>query len=258
MEKRRISDRQRRQAETSEKCRARLDRQKAYRERRKISETEDQRAARLAQLSCNRQERLSSETEDQRAARLAQLSRNRQERLSSETEDQRPARLAQLSRNQQERLFSETPEERQCRLQCDRDVHQRTRVLRSQSQKVEKYHADLANLSSASVCSTCNELVQRSSHESSDIECIRCSRDSSSPKLYSESNKMNPGPVPCCLQVKVILMSNYLILLIEFVTGGGDANITDSTCHVNLSSPPWPVWLQWSCSKPATGCCHIY
>ena len=78
----------------------------------------------------------------------------------------------------------ETPEERQRRLQLDRDGHQQTRQLRTQSQKTEKYHADLANLSSSSACS-CHELILRNSHESSDIECIRCSRDSSSPKLYS-------------------------------------------------------------------------
>ena len=46
----------------------------------------------------------------------------------------------------------ETPEERQRRLQLDRDGHQQTRQLRTQS------HADLANLSSSSACSTCHEL----------------------------------------------------------------------------------------------------
>ena len=100
----------------------------------------------------------------------------------------------------------ETPEERQRRLQLDRVGHKQTRQLRTQSQKIVKNHADLANLSSSSACSTCHELILRNSHESSDIECIRCSRDSSSPKLYSESNEMNPGPVPCCLQVSNIVL----------------------------------------------------
>ena len=95
----------------------------------------------------------------------------------------------------------ETPEERQRRLQLDRDGHQQTRQFHTQSQKIEKHHADLANLSSSSACSTCHELILRNSHEPSDIEGIRCSRDSSSTKLYSESNEMNPGPVPCCQQV---------------------------------------------------------
>ena len=42
VQKRRISDRRRRESETPEKRRVRLDRQKAYRERRKPSETDDQ------------------------------------------------------------------------------------------------------------------------------------------------------------------------------------------------------------------------
>ena len=52
----------------------------------------------------------------------------------------------------------ETPEERQHRLQLDRDGRQQTRQLCTQSQKIEKYHADLVNLSSSSACSTCHEL----------------------------------------------------------------------------------------------------
>ena len=116
------------------------------------SETDDQRAVRLAQLSHNQQQRLSTKSDDQRAARLAHLNHNQRQRLSTENDDQRAARLAQLSHNRQERMSLETPEVRQRRLQLDRDEHQQTRQLRTQSQKIEKYHADLANLSSSSVC----------------------------------------------------------------------------------------------------------
>ena len=116
------------------------------------SETDDQRAVRLAQLSHNQQQRLSTESDNQRAARLAHLNHNQRQRLSTENDDQRAARLAQLSHNRQERMSLETPEVRQRRLQLDRDGHQQTRQLRTQSQKIEKYHADLANLSSSSVC----------------------------------------------------------------------------------------------------------
>ena len=122
------------------------------------SETDDQRAVRLAQLSHNQQQRLSTETDDQRAVRLAQLSHNQRQRLSTESDDQTAARLAQLSHNQQERMSLETPEERQRRLQLDRDRHQQTRHC-VHSQKIEKYHADLANLSLSSACSTCHELI---------------------------------------------------------------------------------------------------
>ena len=33
-------------------------------------------------------------------------------------------------------------------------------------------------------------------------ECVRCSRDKHTPKLYSMANNMNPGPVPSELQVR--------------------------------------------------------
>ena len=109
LKKRREADKRRREAETPEKFRARLDRQKAYHEKGKVSETEDQRGERLAQKrrSCQ-QQRLSSETEEQRAARLVQLRNCQQQRLSSETK---------------------LTEEREDRLQRDADLHRRIRSV---------------------------------------------------------------------------------------------------------------------------------
>ena len=59
LKKRREADRRRREAETLEKCRARLDQQKAYRQNRKSSEADDERAARLVQNSRCQHQRLS-------------------------------------------------------------------------------------------------------------------------------------------------------------------------------------------------------
>ena len=74
LQKRRESDKRRREAETPEKRRAtcRLDRQKRYRERRKTCRSQDEAAADMTRLRTNQQHQLSSETNEQRQARLAQ------------------------------------------------------------------------------------------------------------------------------------------------------------------------------------------
>ena len=105
-----------------------------------------------------------------------------------------------MSRSQQQRLSSETREERQVRQQRDAELHQRARSVDAVVpifdqpavvRKIKKFHTDLSNIS---IVSTCHELLPGHSLESS-TECTRCARDSSSSKLYSSDNNMDPGPV---------------------------------------------------------------
>ena len=107
-----------------------------------------------------------------------------------------------MSRSQQQRLSSETREERQVRQQRDAELHQRARSVDAVVpifdqpavvRKIKKFHTDLSNISIVSTCSTCHELLPEHSLESS-TECTRCARDSSSSKLYSSDNNMDPGP----------------------------------------------------------------
>ena len=44
--------------------------------------------------------------------------------------------------------------------------------------------------------------VQSVSTSSTQSECLRCTRDKHSPKLYSSANNMNPGVVPPQLMVR--------------------------------------------------------
>ena len=41
-------------------------------------------------------------------------------------------------------------------------------------------------------------------------ECVRCSRDKNSPKLYSPGNNMNPGSQPLELQVSILQSTEYI------------------------------------------------
>ena len=221
----------------------------------------EQRAARLDQLSRNQQQRLSSETADQRAARLDQNSHCQQQRLSSETADQRAARQDQNSHCQQQRLSSETEAERQFRQQHDAELHRQTRSVDfpifnqpAVVRKLNKFHTDLSN-TPIPTCSTCHELVPRHSLELSS-ECRRCARDLSSLSLYSADNNMDPGAVPSQLQVLLIAYHIiYYIICIGTITGRGNAS---PTCHVNLPSPSWSIWVQWTHPQLATGCNNFH
>ena len=128
-------------------------------------------------------------------------------RLAAETAEERVARLQQMSACQQERLTAETAEKRAARLQRDRERHRH-----EQSQlplfeqpavraRMQKFHAQLVALESPR-CTTCSEAFPGLQLHSQSTECLRCSRDKHTPKLYSSANNMNPGLVPPQLQVR--------------------------------------------------------
>ena len=167
--------------------------------------------ARLQQTSANRHERLASENCRREDGQTATVSANRHERLASETAEERTARLQQMSANRHERLASEIAEERdlEVRLQYYSDRHRELQVVQSQlplfeqrsvRTKMLRFHAHMASLDSPQ-CSTCSERFPGLRLCSQSTECLRCSRDKHSPKVYSAFNNMDPGPIPPQLQV---------------------------------------------------------
>ena len=52
-------------------------------------------------------------------------------------------------------------------------------------------------------CISCLEQFPDMAMSPNRTECARCGRDKHIPKLYSEANNMNPGPVPPQLQVHI-------------------------------------------------------
>ena len=138
------------------------------------------------------------------------MSVNRHERLASETAEERTVRLQQMSANQHERLASETAEEREVWLRYYSDRHRELQVIQSQlpfrfnqrsvRTKMLRFHAHMASLDSPQ-CSTFSERFPGLRLCSQSTECLRCSRDKHSPKVYSAFNNMDPGPIPPQLQV---------------------------------------------------------
>ena len=239
MDKRNERDRARRREETNDKKEARLARRRERDRARKAlsvtAETQVEKATRLKHKSTAQQQRLAAQNPDERATRLHQMSITQQQRLATETQEDRTARLQQLSALQQQRLATETHEDRTARLQHKSVVQQqhlaaesreeravrldhlhqnRIAVQLSESQeahiplleqkcvkdKMAKFHKDIAALSSPT-CITCIETFP-GLKVNSRSECVRCSRDKHTPKLYSMANNMNPGQVPSELQVR--------------------------------------------------------
>ena len=69
--------------------------------------------------------------------------------------------------------------------------------------KMHKLHANMATLDTP-VCTTCSERFPGLQLYSKSTECLRCSRDQHTPKVYSSANNMNPDPIPPQLQVSNI------------------------------------------------------
>ena len=185
-------------AETTEERAARLQQMSELQQERLAAETTEERAARLQQMSELQQERLAAETTEERAARLQQMSELQQERLAAETTEERVARLQRMSERQRERLAAETTDERAARLQHDQESHRGAQsdlplfeqpAVRA---RMRKFHAHLAAL----------ESFPGLQLRSQSTECLRCSRDKHTPKLYSIANNMDPGLVPPQLQVR--------------------------------------------------------
>ena len=225
LDKRNERDRSRRRKETYAEKEVRLAKRRDRDRARKtvsVIETQQDKASRLKRKSTAQQQRLATQNPEERAARLHNMSVSQQQRLATETVEKRTDRLQHKSVAQQQRLATETTDERTARLESleERTVrldhlHQnKIAAQHSASQeahiplleqkcvndKMAKFHKDITALSSPT-CITCMEAFP-GLKVSSRSECVRCSRDKHTPKLYSMANNMNPGPVPCELQVR--------------------------------------------------------
>ena len=192
-----------------------------HQQERIAAESPAERATRLQDLSTRQQERIAAESPAERATRLQDLSTRQQERIAAESPAERATRLQDLSTRQQERITSETPEETAARRQRDREAHTHrpppvtARSLLHQPgvhARMRRFHSQLASLE-VSTCTTCLERFpgMTTRQTAAGTECIRCHRDTHSPKAYSWENNMHPGPVPMELEVGVDMSLSHLI-----------------------------------------------
>ncbi len=219
--KRRQRDRARRADETPQQRGARLVKMSTQQQKRRASETPEARDARLKQLSTSKKQRVATETPLERSSRLQNLTTSQKQHLATQTSEERAARLHKLSTLQKERLATETLEERTERLENlerSRAVRQATypgahQALLEQEnvqKKMARFHQDMS-LIECHTCSTCMEKfpgVKFSTHTS---QCLRCSRDNITPKLYSAENNMHPGSASPQLQVLYIIKLSLTI-----------------------------------------------
>ena len=86
-------------------------------------------------------------------------------------------------------------------------------------------------------------------------ECVRCSRDKRTPKLYSTDNNMDPGPIPTQLQVnsQIIRISTFTLNMFTCLFQGltqVEEMLISAVLHVTLPFTTWAVWLQRSYHQP--------
>ena len=205
LSQRRARDRARRAARSSPASETRLEQWRSAERRRRSTESPAERATRLQDRSTHQQERIAAESPAERATRLQDLNTRQQERIAAESPAERATRLQDLSTRQQERITSETPEETAARRQRDREAHTHrpppvtARSLLHQPgvhARMRRFHSQLASLE-VSTCTTCLERFpgMTTRQTAAGTECIRCHRDTHSPKAYSWENNMHPGPV---------------------------------------------------------------
>jgi hypothetical protein len=158
---------------------------------------ERERARRQSESAEQREERLRRRRVRDRARRAAQsveqrqvLLQRRRDRLIAESAEQRGARLRDLSARRQQQISHETEREPSAQLVSRPSVQA----------KMTTFHAHFSNLTSPT-CSTCLESFPGLQLRSSSTECMRCSKDLRTPKLYSSANNMDPGMLPPQLQV---------------------------------------------------------
>ena len=157
-------------------------------------------------------ERRGAETPAEKERRLQNERARRRRTLLGESAEAKEARLERQQSNercerQRERLAAETTNERAARLQHDQESHRGAQsdlplfeqpAVRA---RMCKFHAHLTALESPR-CTTCSEAFPGLQLRSQSTECLRCSRDKHTPKLYSIANNMDPGLVPPQLQVR--------------------------------------------------------
>ena len=119
--------------------------------------------------------------------------------------------------------------------------------------------------------------VRSESTSSTQSECLRCTRDKHSPKLYSSANKMNPGVVTpqlmvcfyisatlCCAMVFLCILRSSTLCHLGSNTSRRDACLACDVNYVHLPAATRSVWIQlrkvgtargWE-SRPTEGDCH--
>ena len=113
--------------------------------------------------------------------------------------------------------------------------------------------------------------VRSVSTSSTESECLRCTRDKHSPKLYSSANNMKPGVVPPQLMVhfytSAILLLYYglsLYLRSSALCHLGSNTSRRAAClscdanHVHLPAITRSVLIQRTCHQPPSGCRLIF
>ena len=166
----------------------------------------------------HREPRLQYDRERHREARSDERLEHREARLQRDRESHREARS-------DERL-----EHREARLQCERESH-RESYREQQMQgvplfqqhsvqtKMLKFHTHFSTMELLR-CSTCSEAFPGLHLHPGSSECVRCGRDKHTPKLYSNGNNMDPGPIPTVedfnfwvnvLQLVTIIIICYLL-----------------------------------------------
>ena len=108
---------------------------------------------------------------------------------------------------------AETAEKREARLQSVRVRHRQQQVMQAQlplfqqssvRTKMLKFYAHHMATLDALRC-TCSERFPGLKIHSHSTECLQCSRDEHTPKLYSSTNNMDPAPVPPQLQASTCI-----------------------------------------------------
>ena len=113
--------------------------------------------------------------------------------------------------------------------------------------------------------------VRSVSTSSTQSECLRCTRDKHSPKLYSSANKMNPGVVPpqlmvcfyisatlCCTMVFLCILRSSALCHLGSNTSRRDACLACDANYVHLPAATRSVWIQRTCHQPPSGCRLIF
>ena len=97
------------------------------------------------------------------------------------------------------------------RLSRDRERHRvqqpltvQLPLLHERSVQTKVYNPEHMLSFSVSKCTVCMEQFPGLQLHSNATECVRCSRDKNSPKLYSPGNNMDSGSQPLELQIRVL------------------------------------------------------
>ena len=239
LRRRRQREKDRRASETAEQKEARLakrrERDRARRALQSSLERPEERNTRLERVRQRMREVRATETPEEREARLLHMTQQMRQRVANETAEEREAHLLQMRLDKEQRMASETAQAREARLLQDRDIHRQQRAICVQTplfqqpsvhSKMKNFHLHLAGLQ-VSKCFTCLEkfpgLKMRTTAGADFRECLRCSQDKRTPKLYSAANNMDPGPVPIQLQVNCL---QHFRIYLTFMCGDIHVYIT--------------------------------